>query len=121
MKAYSVDLRQKIITVHAAEDISQRQLSERFQVSLSTIQRYLKRVRNGDGLEPKAHGGGNPPKLTPAQLDRVGSLIQSNNDATLAEYCDLIAEREKVKVSRSTMGRIAQSLGLARKKNAARQ
>lgn len=121
MKAYSLDLRQKIITVYQEENISQRQLAKRFQVSLSTIQRYLKRVRHGDGLEPKAHGGGNVPKLTPAQLDRVATLIKSNNDATLMEYRDLVAEQEKVSVSRSTMGRITQMLGLNRKKNAARQ
>jgi len=61
-------------------------------------------------------GVGNRAKLTPAQLDWVARLIESNNDATLAEYCDLVAEQEKVTVSRSTMGRIAQTLGLARKK-----
>ena len=119
MKAYSIDLRQKIIDVHTEEDISQRQLADRFQVSLSTIQRYLKLVRNGESLEAKAHGGGQPAKLTPEQLKKVEGLIAANNDATLVELCELVARQEKVQVSRSTMGRLTQSLGFSRKKNAA--
>jgi transposase len=121
MKAYSIDLRQKIIDVHTAEDISQRQLAERFQVSLSTIQRYLKLVGTGKGLEPKAHGGGQPAKLTSEQLERIEVLIAANNDAILVELCELVATQEKVQVSRSTMGRLTQSLGFSRKKNAARE
>jgi transposase len=118
MKAYSVDLRQKIVAVYGEEAVSQRQLAKRFQVSLSTVQRYLQQVRNGAGLAPKAHGGGNSSKLNAEQLERVSALIGANNDATLVELCDLVAEQEKVRVSRSTMGRITQILGLSRKKNA---
>lgn len=119
MKAYSVDLRQKIVDVYCEEEnVSQRQLANRFQVSLSTVHRYLRQVRNGAGLAPKAHGGGNPSKLSVEQLERVSALINANNDATLVELCDLVAEKEKVRVSRSTMGRITQVLGLSRKKNA---
>lgn len=121
MQAYSVDFRQKIIDVHNQEKISQRQLADRFQVSLSTIQRYLKRVRNGEGLYPQAHGGGSPPKLTAEQFEKVRDRINAHNDATLVELCDWLHEQEKVQVSRSTMGRITQSLGFSRKKNAARQ
>ncbi|MGB7084010.1 MAG: transposase [Phormidesmis sp.] len=121
MKAYSIDLRQKIIDVHTAEDISQRQLSDRFNVSLSTIQRYLKLVRRGEGLEAKAHGGGKPAKLTSEQLEKVEALIAANSDATLVELCELVSTQEKVQVSRSTMGRLTQSLGFSRKKNAARK
>ncbi|MBE9070056.1 winged helix-turn-helix transcriptional regulator, partial [Leptolyngbya cf. ectocarpi LEGE 11479] len=37
MKPLSTDLRQRIIAVYADGSISQRQLAERFQVSLSTV------------------------------------------------------------------------------------
>jgi transposase len=37
MKAYSIDLRQKIIEVYEREEISQRQLARRFDVALSFI------------------------------------------------------------------------------------
>ena len=35
MKAYSLDLRQKIIETYETENISQRQLAKRFRVALS--------------------------------------------------------------------------------------
>ena len=117
MKPLSLDLRQKIVDVYTDEDISQRQLAKRFRVSLSTVQRLLKRLYNGEGIEPKGHGGGYPPLLNPEQLERVKELIEANNDATLAELRELVFEQEGVRVSRSTMGRITQTLELTRKKN----
>ncbi len=45
MKAYSVDLRQKIIEVHENENISIRKLAERFHVAKSFIQKLLKQYR----------------------------------------------------------------------------
>lgn len=116
MKPLSLDLRQRILDVYADGATSQRQLAERFQVSLSTVQRLLKRWRNGEGIAPKAHGGGHPPLLHPEQHERVKALIEANNDATLEELQVLVDEHEDVWVSRSTMGRISQRLGLTRKK-----
>jgi len=46
MKAYSTDLRQKIIDVYGKEQISQRQLAKRFDVALSFIVKLLKQYRN---------------------------------------------------------------------------
>jgi len=45
MKAYSTDLRQKIIDVYGKEQISQRQLAKRFDVALSFIVKLLKQYR----------------------------------------------------------------------------
>lgn len=42
MKAYSIDLRQKIIEVYENEKISQRQLAKRFRVALSFIIKLIK-------------------------------------------------------------------------------
>lgn len=113
----SLDLRQKIIDVHHEEDISQRKLAERFRVSLSSIQRLLKQVRNAEGIEPKGHGGGHPPTFSPEQLEQIRVLIEANNDATLSELCELVAEQEFQTVSVSTMWRIVEQLGITRKKN----
>ena len=119
MQPLSADLRQRIIDIYTDGGISQRQLAERFQVSLSSVQRLLKRWRKGEGIEPKGHGGGNPPLLNSAQLGRVKTLIDANNAATLAELQVLVNDQEEVWGSRSTMGRITQTLGITRKKNAA--
>jgi transposase len=120
MKAYSVDLRQKIIDAHNQKEGSQRQLAKRFRVSLSFIENLLKRYRTDGTVEPRAHGGGQSAKLSPEQESVIATLVEEDNDAILIELCDRLEQRVGVQVSRATMGRIVQKLKLTRKKNFAR-
>ena len=120
MKAYSVDLRQKVIDAHKQQEGSQRQLAKRFRVSLTFIENLLKRYRTDGTIEPKAHGGGRSAKLSPEQEAVLATLVEEDNDAILVELCDRMEQRVGVRVSRATMGRIVQKLKLTRKKNSAR-
>ena len=117
MKAYSVDLRQKIIEAHNQQEGSQRQLAKRFRVSLSFIENLLKRYRTDRTVEPRAHGGGRLAKLSVEQEKVLVNLVEEDNDAILVELCARLEERTGVRVSRATMGRIVQKLKLTRKKN----
>lgn len=116
MKAYSIDLRQKILDAYHSSPISQSQLAKRFSVALSFGQKLLKQYRLTGNIAPKAHGGGGQLKLTPEQLTTLAELIEANNDATLEELCHLLAEKTGVVVSRATMGRMTQRLNLTVKK-----
>ena len=116
MKAYSTDLRQKVIDAYKNHEGSQRHLAKRFSVSLTFIQKLLKQYRNSGTVEPKPHGGGNTAKLSSEQMALVVALIEEDNDAILVELCDRLKERTGATVSRSTMGRITQKLNLTRKK-----
>jgi len=116
MKAYSVDLRQKVIDAHNQQEGSQRQLAKRFRVSLTFIENLLKRYRTDGTIEPRAHGGGQSAKLSPEQEAVLTTLVQEDNDAILVELCDRLEQRVGVRVSRATMGRILQKLKLTRKK-----
>ncbi len=116
MKAYSVDLRQKIIDAHNQQGESQRQLAKRFRVSLSFIENLLKRYRTEQTVEPRRHGGGRLAKLSPEQESVLETLLEEDNDAILVELCARLEQRVGVRVSRATMGRIVQKLKLTRKK-----
>lgn len=116
MKAYSTDLRQKVIDVYKNQEGSQRNLAKRFSVSLTFIQKLLKRYRTSGTVEPKAHGGGNTAKLNSEQIGLIVTLVEEDNDAILVELCSRLYERTGVKVSRATMGRITHKLNLTRKK-----
>ncbi len=118
MKAYSLDLRQKIIDTYTSETISQRQLAKRFRVALSFIEKLLKQYRSTGKIAPLAHGGGQKLKLTPEQLAVVAQLVEANNDATLEELCQQLKQQNGISISRATMGRITQRLKLTVKKNA---
>ncbi|MBW4594463.1 MAG: helix-turn-helix domain-containing protein [Brasilonema angustatum HA4187-MV1] len=55
---YSNDLRQRVIDAYTAYDGSLRQLADRFKVSLSFVQRLIRRYRNIGQVIPKPHAGG---------------------------------------------------------------
>ncbi|WP_026734887.1 helix-turn-helix domain-containing protein [Fischerella sp. PCC 9605] len=116
MKAYSLDLRQKIINVYNTESISQRQLAKRFNVSLSFIQTLLKRYREEGTIAKKPYRGGKPRVLNAAQLEQLRQLVVENNNATLEELCKLLYQQTQIQVSRSTIGRIVQLMKLKRTK-----
>lgn len=85
MKAYWIDLRQKIIDIYENEGISQRQLAKRFRVAFSFIVKLLKQYCQTEEIAPKHFNGGVKLKLTPEQLRLLADLIENNNDATLEE------------------------------------
>lgn len=117
MKAYSIDLRQKIIDAYYSKPISQRQLALQFGIALSFLQKLLKQYRQTGDVAPKPHGGGGQLKLTAEQLETLAELIEQKNDATLEELGQMLEEKTGVKVSRATMGRMTQRLNMTVKKN----
>lgn len=117
MKAYSVDLRQKIIDIYERKEISQRKLAQRFGVAPSFIFKLLKQYRNTGEILPKPFNGGVKLKLNPDNLIALSELIEQNNDATLDELCIMLQDKVGVNISRATMGRMTQRLNLTVKKN----
>jgi len=116
MKAYSIDLRFKIIEAYEQGEGSQREIAERFKVSPGFIQNLLKLYRTEKTVVPKPHTGSYPPILT-EHFPLIQKLVAEDNDATLAELCAEVEKRVGLCVSVSTMGRALQLLGLTRKKN----
>lgn len=116
MKPHSIEFRQKIIEVHEKENISIRQLAQRFCVAKSFIQKLLKQYKETGDLHPQPQGGSPETKLNPEQLIDLVEIIETHNDATLEELCDLLEEKVQVRVSRATMGRITQKLNYSVKK-----
>ena len=82
MKAYSVDLKQKIVDIYQSESISQRQLAQRFGVTKSFVIKLLKQYRETGDIRPLPHGGGAKLKVSPQQLETLGELIETHNDGT---------------------------------------
>lgn len=117
MKAYSLDLRQKIVDIYQNEEISPRQLAKRFGVAKSFIIKLLKQYRQRGNIKPLAHGGGAKLKVNPEQLEVLAQIIEENNDATLEELCQMFQEKTNLIISRATMGRMSQRLNLTVKKN----
>ena len=69
MAAYSLDLRQRILTAWQNKENTQRGLAERFKVSLSFIRDFLRRYRETNDVAPKHQGGDRRSKIKGALLD----------------------------------------------------
>ena len=121
MKAYSLDLRQKIVDAYAEGKISQRQLAKQFRVTLSFIEKLLKQQREIGSIAPKQRTQQTPPKLTDEHLKVLEQLVEEQNDATLEELRDRLEQRTGVRIGRSTVDRMLTKLDLSIKKNTASQ
>src|SRR4051794_41896862 len=75
MTPYSQDLRQRILETARRGDATLRQIAERFLVSVSFVTRLLRLHRTTGSVEPRPHGGGDPPRLTPGNLERLLQLV----------------------------------------------
>ena len=116
MKPYSLDLRQKVVDAYSNGEGSFRGLAKRFKVSLSFIQRLLKRYREEGTIAPKTLGGGPTPQLEP-HTEQIHLLLEQCNDLTLEQLGQKLAQETGVKVSLSTLCRFLQKHKLTRKKN----
>jgi transposase len=104
MKAYSVDLRQKIVEVYQNKEESVRSCAQRVKVTRSFVQTLLKQHQQKGNIEPLPHGGGCPPKLA-LYADLVKELLEEKNDDTLRELSQQIKQRTGISVSNSTLCR----------------
>lgn len=116
MKAYSVDLREKVLTAYHRKEGSIRQLAMRFTVSPRFVGELIVRFRRTGSYAPHPHRGGNPPRIDAQGRQVVYELVKQHPDATLAELCQRYAESCQVMPSRSSMHRTLALLKLTRKK-----
>jgi transposase len=121
MKPYSIDLRQKIVDTYSNGEGSIRTIAKRFRVSTDCVRRLVKQHRMSGTIAPKAHGGGPQAKLTTAELEILQTLVAEDNDATLEQLAQRLAEKIQVVVSSSTISRAISKLNLTRKKKVSKQ
>lgn len=117
MKAYSPDLCAKITRAYDEGAGSQRELARQFRVSLAFIQKMRWRLRTTGEPAATTHTGGRKPLLDDGALSLLARLIRAQNDLTLAELCERVAQERGIRVSVPTMYRAACRLGLPHKKS----
>ena len=114
MKAYSEDLRRKIMDA-IERGMPKVQAARTFGVGISTVKRYATKAQKGEPLEP-----GKAPGKRPKMDERVSKLLEEDLKehpfATLREGCEYVDAISGVSVSRSTMCRAIARIGSTRKK-----
>src|ERR671932_1435883 len=114
MRAYSLDLRQRVV---AAVDAGtpRAAVARTFQVSPATIKRYLKQRREAGHLAPRTSPG-RPPGIPADRLPALEAQLAAHPDATLAQHCQRWQEARGASVSASAMRRASKRLAWTQKK-----
>ncbi len=74
MRAYSTDLREKIVRAYERGEGTLDEMATTFEVARRTVSRLLHRHREGLGLTPQPHGGGYPAILDDKRLKVLQSI-----------------------------------------------
>ena|SRR2546430_2353035 len=114
MRAYSQDLRKRIIAA-IREGKSSKEVARLFDVSPSTVKRYVRQWREQGNLLPKPIPGRPSKKLAPLRA-RLQAQLEAFPDATLEEHCEHWEAQEGIKVSIATMSRVIQFLAKKQKR-----
>jgi transposase len=99
--------------------MSKAQAARIFDVSLSSVKRYLNKAKRGESLAPRKRPGSTP-KLDEKATNLLAADLEERPYLTLQERCDYIKLMRGLSVSRSTMCRAIARIGPTRKKGATR-
>ena len=113
MKAYSTDLRQRVVAAYDAREGTQEQVAARFAVSVSWVRKLLRQRRATGSIEPRPRGGGHPPAFDAEAGARLRQAVRDDPDATLEELGRLAG----VTCGASAVYRALDRLGITRKKS----
>ena len=114
MRAYSMDLRERILRDSDA-GMTGVAVAEKYDVSRAWVDRLKQRRRETGEVTPRAQRYGPHPKLGP-HLHRLADLIHQQPDRTLAELQEVLG----LPASLATIWRAVKQLGFTVKKNGAR-
>src|SRR3954463_5930013 len=113
-RACSNDLRERALAACEAGDGSQAAVARLYRLGERTLSAWLRTAREEGRRAPRPRRGGRPP--VGGEREALAGLVAERNDATLAEYADLLADRTGVRRSPSALRRALRALGLVRQK-----
>jgi transposase len=93
MAAYSIDLRQKILSAWQNFESTQRELAKRFKVSRSFLRDFLRRYRETNQIAARTQGGERRSKLKGKDQELLKIIVTEKSDIYLREIQEEIKER----------------------------
>ena len=118
MKAYSLDLRERVAAACQQPGRTIGAVAAQFSVSVSFVAKLLQRQRVSGSLAALPHRSGPAPCLDASARAEVVACLRQQPDATLDELRVWVAALGGPTVSPATMGRAVQALDWRRKKRA---
>lgn len=121
MKPYSNDLRRRVVAAYETGDYSQDEIAELFGVCQKTVSNFVRRKDETGSPDNLPRGGGRQPQLDDHARQLIAEMIKENSHVRLAHLCQRVDEKFNKKVSKSTMCRVLEAMGLPRKKRRSTQ
>ena len=118
MKAYSLDLRERVAAAGGQPGSRVVAVAAQFSVSVSFVEKLLHRQRTTGSVAALPPRSGPAPDLDARAREEVRACLRQEPDATLAELRTWLAALGGPAVSQSTLWRAVQALGWRRKKRA---
>ena len=115
MKAYSLDLREKIVAA-VGRGMSKAQAARTFGVGATSVKRYVKLAEEGKPLT-SAKVPAKKGKLDGSGVKLLEEDLHARPAVTYEKRADLLYELLGVRVSKSTICQIVRRLGYTRKKD----
>jgi transposase len=117
MKAYSLDLRERVVAAYEKGNHTIAEVAAQFSVGETFLKKMLRQKRQTGSLERLPQRAGAKKVLNRTQRLWLAKQIKEQPDATLVELQTSLLEQQKKSVSPATLSRELQQLRLGRKKN----
>jgi len=85
MKAYSIDLRKRVLAAYDSGKYSLNQLAKQFQVTTRWIQKLRQQRKQDGSIAPRPPNKGRKPVFQGRNLEKLERFIEAYPDATLEE------------------------------------
>ena len=115
MKAYSEDLRKKVVEAVNQRGTSKSEAARLFGISLSSVKRYTRLAERGESLAPRK-GGGRPPIADDATRKLLEEDVRTRPSATIKERRRFLERFAGKSISEPTLRRLLKRMGFSRKK-----
>ena len=116
-RAYSDDLRRRILQAYAQGEGSEARLAQRFRVSVSYVKKIRRQLRHTGQMERVAHHPGRKPKLTEPVRQQLRRWLEQQPDLTLAELQEQLRQHTRLAVSLPSLWVVLRKIGLRLKKS----
>jgi transposase len=114
MKAYSEDLRERVIGSWE-KGRGQSWIAREFGISLGSVKRYIKRYQRTGSVAPTQQQR-EKPAIREEQLGELQAQVDAHADATIEEHIEYWAVSQGRRVGRATMCRALKRADRPRKK-----
>lgn len=116
-KAYSDDLRRKILEAYSNREGTIAEIAARFRVSVGYVKKILRQYRHTGKMERTPHRPGRKPLFTPPIREQIRAWLKAQPDLTLAEMQEKLRQGEHLKTSLPSLWMVLKKMGLRLKKS----